>query len=295
MSMRLQLAQTTLDLLRSDEKVVVILGDVGTYGLRECFKEFPDRIYNIGILEQAMIGVAAGMSAAGLIPIVHSFAPFLTERCLEQIKLDFGYQELGGTFISVGGSYDYTKFGSTHHCPADVKVMTSIPNLEVVVPGTGEEFDSLMKATYNNNRPTYIRLSEHGNAASQPVEPGLMTVVQQGNLATVVAVGPMLEPVLQAAAGLDVTIVYYTTVSPFDGSQLSKFKSSSKILVCEPYYRGALTTDITDAMWPRPALVKNVGMPRQFVEHYGSKAQLDDFFGLNAEALRKELESLIAV
>ena len=294
MSMRRQLAQSVLNLLREDERVVVILGDVGTFGLRESFQEFPERIINIGILEQSMMGVAAGMSAAGLIPIVHSFAPFLTERCLEQIKIDFAYQELAGCFISIGASYDYATFGSTHHCPADVQVMTSIPGLDVVVPGTGDEFDTILKATYNSNRPKYFRLSEYGNASSQAVVPGKGTVVRVGSKATIVAVGPMLQPVLDACDGLDVSIVYYTTVTPFDGSELRKLASSSKILVCEPYYRGAMTTDIMDAMWPKPVMLKCVGMPKEFVSFYGHKDQLDEYFGISTAAVRKEVQALMS-
>ena len=293
MSMRRQLSETVLDLLRKDERVVVILGDVGTWGLRDCFKEFPNRIYNIGILEQAMIGVAAGVAAAGLIPIVHSFAPFLTERCLEQIKLDFAYQGLAGTFISVGGSYDYATFGSTHHCPADAQIMTSIPGLDVVVPGTGEEFDALLQATYDSNRPKYFRLSEHGNGQAQTVAPAKSSVVQVGSKATILAVGPMLRPVLEAAQGLDVSIVYTTTVAPFDGSELAKLDSSSKILLCEPYYRGVLSTGVMDAMWPRPVALKCVGMPLEFVGTYGNKAQLDEQFGLTGDGIRQEILAMI--
>lgn len=292
--MRRQLYQSVLELLRMDERVVVLLGDVGTFGMRDCFREFPGRIHNVGILEQAMAGMAAGMAMSGMIPIVHSFTPFLIERSLEQIKVDFGYQGLPGIFISIGGSYDYMAFGCTHHAPGDVQVMTSIPGIGVIVPGTGGEFDALLKASYNNGRAQYYRLSEASNRMPQPVQPGKGVVVKQGSRVTIVAVGPMLQPVLDAAEDLDVSIVYYTTVTPFDGAALAALPSSSTILLCEPYYRGGLSTAITEAMWPRPVALKCVGVPLKFAEHYGKREQQDEAFGLGQSHIRAHVEALLA-
>ena len=87
-----------------------------------------NRYYNIGICEPSMVNLAAGFSKVGLNPVVHTIAPFLIERSYEQIKLDFGYQNLNGNFISVGNSYDYAGLGCTHHCPSDVAILSAVPN-----------------------------------------------------------------------------------------------------------------------------------------------------------------------
>ena len=152
MSMRGQFVKTIESLIETDQQVVLLLGDIGVFGFRNSLREKPNRVYNIGILEQATVGVAAGLAKAGLIPIIHTIAPFLVERCFEQLKIDFGYQQLGGNFISVGASYDYSALGCTHHCPGDVGILKKIPNMEIIVPGTSQEFDQLFKEVYNNQR-----------------------------------------------------------------------------------------------------------------------------------------------
>jgi transketolase len=292
MSMRKQFVHTASRLLEQDERVVLLLGDIGVFGFRDAFKAFPDRVYNIGILEQATVSLAAGLAKTGMVPIIHTIAPFLTERCLEQIKIDFGYQGLGGNFITVGASYDYAALGCTHHCPGDVQVLSSIPGMEVVVPGCAAEFDSLLGAAYASPQPTYYRLSEASNGVSSDAGFGRAAVLKEGSAAVVVAVGPMLSSVMQAAEGLDVTVLYYTTVAPFDAATLQAH-ASRKVLLCEPYYRGGLVAEITEALWPEPVLVRSVGVPRRFLTNYGHMAEHDAALGLTPEAIRKDLELLI--
>jgi len=118
-TMREQMALTATDLFREDSRVAIVLAEISTDYFRDAFAHDPARAVNVGIMEQTMVGVAAGFAMEGYLPLVHTIAPFLAERALEQIKLDFGYQALEGTFASVGGSYDYTAEGFTHHAPAD--------------------------------------------------------------------------------------------------------------------------------------------------------------------------------
>ncbi|MFH1446422.1 MAG: hypothetical protein ABIG43_03310, partial [Chloroflexota bacterium] len=252
--MRRQLTKSVERLLTEDERIVLLLGDIGVFGFRNSFQKYPARVYNIGILEQSMISLAAGMSMTGLIPVVHTIAPFVIERCVEQLKDDFCYQKLGGNFISVGGAYDYAALGCTHHCPADVGLLKMLPGMEIVVPGTAEEFDLLFQQGYANNHPTYYRLSERENPCGFDVTFGKAIVIQEGSSATVVAVGPALKPVLEVVKGLDATLIYYTCVAPFDEATLKKYSISDKILVCEPYYSGSVTLDIIRAMWPTKIL-----------------------------------------
>src|SRR3989338_740432 len=157
--MRKQLADTVGDAIKADDKVVLLFGDVGTYGFRHSAAQFPERVHNVGILEQSMVSMAAGLSMQGIIPVVHTIATFLVERALEQIKDDFGYQRLGGNFVSIGASYDLVSWGCTHQCPGDVGILKNVPEVEIVVPGSAPEFDSLFKQSYDNGHPTYFRLS----------------------------------------------------------------------------------------------------------------------------------------
>lgn len=293
MSMRKQFVATVSQLLTEDRRLVLLLGDIGVFGFNDAARRFPDRVYNIGILEQATVSLAAGLAKTGLIPIVHTIAPFLTERCLEQIKVDFGYQALGGNFVTVGASYDYAALGCTHHCPGDVQAVTTVPGIEVIVPGTAAEFDRLFRETYDSGRPTYFRLAEAEHHAATSASFGQASVVKEGTAATVVVIGPLLESILDAVRNLDVTVLYYHTVQPFDGDMLRRHAPAGKVLLCEPYYRGGLAAEITEALWPRPVLLRSLGVPRRFLTNYGKVEQHDEAVGLTPDAIRAELEGLI--
>jgi transketolase len=290
--MRKQLVKTVERELAGDDRVVLLLGDIGVFGFRDSFKKFPERVLNIGILEAATVSLASGLAKTQLIPVVHTIAPFLVERSFEQLKVDFGYQHLGGNFISVGASYDYASLGCTHHCPGDVGILMNIPGMEIVVPGSSTEFDTLFHESYANGSPTYFRLSERENPDPQPVRFGRANVLKKGTRATVIAVGPVLRYVLPAVEGLDVGVLYYTTVAPFDSQTLREnLPASKRILLVEPFYSGTLTRDVCQAVHPSAVVVESVGVPREFLTRYGHAKDHDEYVGLTAGNIRARLES----
>ncbi len=291
--MRGQFVETVGRLLATDPRVVVLLGDIGVFGFRHAFAAYPDRVYNVGILEQATIGLAAGLARAGMIPIVHTIAPFLVERGLEQIKIDFGYQRLGGVFVSVGASFDYAALGCTHHCPADVPTLLAVPELDVFVPGHAAEFDAILGSHYGSGRASYIRLSEVQNQEMVAPEVGRAVMAKPGRRALVLAVGPMLAVALEAAEGLDVGVLYLSSLEPFDRTALNEHAMSGRILVCEPYQSGALASRIVEALWPRPVLIRHVGVPREFLRSYGTRAEHAEALGWTRKGVRRQLETLL--
>ena len=287
--MRKQFVKTIQEILYSNYKTVLLLGDIGVFGFREEIKSIPSRAYNIGILEQSTIGVAAGMAKEGLIPFVHTIAPFIVERAFEQLKIDFGCQELNGNFISVGGSYDYAALGCTHHCPADVSLMLSIPNMEVLIPGSSAELDALIKETYNNGNATYTRMSEYQHEEKISVKFGCGNIVKQGTAATIVCFGPMLREVIEATREMDVTVLYYSTVFPFDGKiLLDNFNET--IIICEPFYEGTVNHLIDTALIGKEYRKFNIGVPRKFLTNYGEKKEHDRFLGLDSIGVKEKIE-----
>lgn len=292
--MRKQFVKTVEDLMAQDERLVLLLGDIGVFGFRNAFKAYPERTYNIGVCEQAMTSMAAGLAKEGLIPVLHSIAPFVVERCFEQLKIDLCYQNLPANIVSVGSSYDYAALGCTHHCPGDVAVLRALPGMEIVVPGTPEEFDQLFRAAYTNNHPTYFRLGERSNQQSYEAEFGRAKVVQWGNLATVIAVGSTLTRVLDATKELDVAVLYYTTVTPFDVETLSQNCQSRKIILVEPYYAGVLVADIHLALGHTPVMIETIGVPHRFLTNYGHAEQHDEVIGLTSENIRARVEEVIS-
>lgn len=290
--MRKQFIKTVEEILAKDEKAILLLGDIGVFGFKNSFELYPNRVYNIGILEQSTIGVASGLNMAGFIPIIHTIAPFITERCFEQIKDDFGYQKLGGNIVSVGASYDYAALGCTHHCPADVNILMNIPDLQIIVPGTSEEFDTLFKQSYNNGIIKYFRLSERENQNKVSVKFGKANIIKKGKHGTVIAIGPLLDKVINATKNLDVTVIYLTTIRPFDTETIKKNIAGNKILICEPYYSGAITEDVIKSS-DKPLKIEFLGVPRKFLTNYGTVEEHDVNIGLTEKEIFKRISKLI--
>jgi transketolase len=293
---RKQLVRTVESALADDDRVILLLGDIGVFGFRNAFQRFPHRVYNIGILEQATISMAAGLALEGFTPIFHSIAPFTVERAFEQIKVDFGYQQLPGLIISVGASYDYAALGCTHHSPGDVALLRTVPGVQIVVPGSPGEFDQLFRETYKSGRVVYFRLSEQTHGVPvPPVSFGRAALIKQGRSGAVVTVGPLLGSVLAACQDLDVSVLYYSTVEPFDKNTLLQNCPTDKIALVEPFYEGTLSHDILSAMAGHRAVrVLSIGVPRRFLRSYGTAAEHNDDNGLTAHAIHAKLTDFLA-
>jgi transketolase len=294
LSMREQAGETAADLLDEDPRVAIVLAEISTGQFHRALRSHPERAVNVGIMEQTMVGVAAGFAMEGFLPVVHTITPFLVERPLEQIKLDFGYQGLRGMFVSVGGSYDYTSEGFTHHSPGDVQLMLTVPGMEVIVPGTADELDRLFRATYADGHPTYLRTSSASNEESRPVELGRLDVVRRGGRATVIAVGPMLAPTLAAIEGMDVTVLYVTTVWPFDADRLAREAADvPEVITVTPFLEGTLTPLVADALSHRPSRFDSIGIGREVLREYGTPRDHDRARGLDTAGIRERIARFV--
>ena len=258
--MRAAFARTASDLLDEDPRVALVLAEISVDGyFSRAVERHPERAVNIGIAEQAMVGVAAGFAMEGFHPIAHSIGAFVAERPYEQLKLDIGYQGLGGTFVGVGGSYDYAAEGATHHAPADAQVMTAIPRMQVLAPGHAREVDALLRATYANGEPTYLRLGRPRRTRSRSTSrrDGSRWCAR-GAGPTVVAFGPMLWPTLPACAGLDVTIRLRHEPAAVRRRRHSRPWSATHpvVVAVEPWYEGTAAAAVTAALAHRPRAVR---------------------------------------
>lgn len=295
-TMRAQMGITIEALMDVDPRLAVVLADISVGYFEEAGARHPGRILSLGIMEQTAVSLAAGLAIEGFIPVVHSITPFVVERPFEQIKDDFCYQGLGGNFISTGASYDYGTDGMTHYGMGDVPILRTLPGMEIVVPGTPGEFDALFREAYADGAPTYFRLAEQVNGADRLVRFGRLDVVRSGGRAVVIAVGPMLDRVAEAVEGLDLGVLYCTTVSPFDAATLRAAVGPgvAQVVVVEPYGAGALVPDIVAALRPDPVRVEAIGVPRRVLSRYGTIDQHDAEIGLTADAIRVRLEAFLA-
>ena len=280
--MRRQFRDTVLDLAKQDDRIVMILGDVSVYLFNDFKEKYPDRFYNMGICENTLISVAAGLSSLGFFPFVHSIAPFITERSLEQIKLDMCYNQFGGNIASCGASFDYAWDGPTHHCYTDLAILKTLPGMEVIQPGSRKEVDILIRSQYRNGKPTYFRLSDHPHDIDMPVEFGKGVVLKDcGASVTVMTAGPILGNVLEACRDLDVNLVYFHTLKPIDKEIISRFKDSRLLVIHDAY-------GLYEAICEVPNLsVSFHGMPDEFLSWYGDLHDVRKKIELDAASIRQ--------
>ena len=172
-------------------------------------------------------------------------------------------------------------------------MLRTIPGAQIILPGTPAEFDILFRSAYGNTHLTYFRLSEKSHDESLKIQFGRAAVLRRGKAGTVVAVGPILSSVLQATQGMDVSILYYSTVAPFDGDTLRENCPSGVIAVVEPFYQGTLTQDIMSAVNGQAVRLLSIGVPRRFLTRYGKSIEHDEQYGLTVPQLRKRLKEFV--
>ncbi|TLQ42517.1 transketolase family protein [Streptomyces marianii] len=287
-TMRDRFISTTTRLLDEDPRLALVLADISGDGFRPAARAHPDRVINVGIREQLMIGVGGGMALTGLRPVVHTFASFLVERPFEQIKLDFGHQGVGGVLVSAGASYDWPAGGFTHMAPGDVALLDTLDGWNVHVPGHPDEAEALLREAVPGDDRVYVRLSLQSNEQARPVDGTRFTAVREGRGGVVVAVGPMLDPVLAATGGMDVTVLYATTVRPFDASAVRRAagRGSADVVIVEPYLAGTSTAAVNDALADVPHRVLGLGVARRELRRYGRMDEHLAAHGLDPAGLR---------
>ncbi|MEU3853650.1 transketolase [Streptomyces sp. NPDC029554] len=291
-TMRDRFAPVVTRVLDEDPRVAVVLAEIGADGFAEAARRHPDRVVNVGIREQLMIGAAAGLALTGLRPVVHTFASFLVERPFEQVKLDLGHQDAGAVLVSAAASFDWPAGGYTHMAPGDVALLDTLDGWTVHVPGHPDEAETLLRhAIAAGDDKVYVRLSVQSNRQGLPVDGERFRTVREGRSGVVVAVGPLLDAVLAATEGLDVTVLYATTVRPFDGVSLRRATETAgaDVVLVEPYLAGTSTAAANDALADVPHRVLGLGVGRRELRRYGQVEEHAAAHGLDARSLRERI------
>jgi transketolase len=292
-TMRDRFARTTSRLLDEDPRLAVVLAEIGVSGLLRAMRRHPDRVINVGIREQLMISVASGLALAGMRPIAHSYTPFLVERPFEQVKLDLAHQGLGAILVSVGASYDASDSGRTHQAPEDVALLSTLPGWHIHVPGHPDEAELLLRNAVAGDDNVYLRLSAQANASPMPIQPDRFHVARRGSQATVIAVGPMLDRTLAATRELDVSVLYATTVRPFDAETLREELAAPVVVLAEPYLEGTSAASVSEALRETPHRLLSIGVRRAENRHYGTPEEHDAAHGLDVASLRRRIGQFI--
>lgn len=306
MSCRNNFVTTLEEVGGSDEKMVVLVGDISHFRLQPFAQKCQGRYYNVGICENTIVSMAAGLSMLGFIPVVHTISPFLVERSYEQIKLDFAYQNLGGNILTVGSAFDYAELGCTHHSYGDFALMKTIPGVNILYPASDIEFDTLFKQTYNNGQLNVYRLPYHNHTfplKKEEIEFSRIIHINKGENITIVVAGSQLEMVIQVLPsllemGIHPDILYVHTIRPLDIIKIKKsLEKTKKCLIIEEHCKyGGLFDDIVRETYNIHNIIfDSINIGNQFIRNYSSYEGLCDIIGFSKESIIKKVKRLCIV
>lgn len=289
MDQRETFAAVASTILDAQPELAIVLADISTDLFADAARRHPDRVINVGIREQLQLGVAGGLALTGRRPIVHTYAPFLIERAYEQIKIDLDHQGVGAVLVSVGASYDASELGRTHFGPTDVALIGTLADWTVYAPGHPAEVAQAIRDAARGDGRVYVRLEARSNA--HPHEN--VEVIRRGSAATVFAVGTTLDRVIDATAGMDVTLVYVNRPRPWPARRLRALTRTRDVVIVEPYLRGTSSVAVSDALRGEPHRYLSLGVGRVDRQLYGTPADHDRAHGLDVDGLRHAIDAFI--
>lgn len=297
-------ALTLEALAEEDERVVVVCSDsVGSSKLVRFKERFPDRLVNIGIAEQAMVGVAAGLANSGRRPVVSGASCFVTARALEQLKVDLAYSDADVVVCGMSPGVAYGELGPTHHSIEDLAWLRAIDNLAVVVPADPLETAQAVRAAVEHRGPVFVRVSRMPVPAVYPqdyrFELGRATRLAEGSDATVISHGTLLWVACEAAEalereGLSVRVVSMPSVSPLDVGEIVAAASDTGAIVTleEHSVRGGLGGAVAEVVvGTAPVPVRIMGFPTFLPT--GSAAWLLEHYGLSVAGVVSAVRDVV--
>ena len=305
--MRTAFFRTLLELAEHDERINLIVGDLG-FGVVEPFaQQFPKRFLNAGVAEQNMTGIAVGMALNGKIVFTYSIANFPILRCLEQIRSDVCYHDANVKIVAVGGGLAYGALGMSHHATEDLAIMRVLPKMVVVAPGDPVEVEYATRAIVARSGPCYLRLGRTGEKTIHnrniQFELGKAITVRDGGDLCLISTGGLLETALQVADGLaqegvQTRVLSMHTVEPLDvEAVVAAARETGAIVTLEEHsVRGGLGSAVAEVLaesGESRVPFKRLGLPSSFSDHVGSQEYLRDKFGISPPAIREALDTIL--
>lgn len=301
---RVAFAEELTALARADSRIVAVCNDsVGSSNLGAFQKEFPDRLVNVGIAEQNMVGVGAGLANAGMIPFVCAAAPFLSGRATEQIKADCAYSQYPVVLCGMSPGMAYGELGPTHHSIEDYAWMRAIAELTVMAPADPQETRQAVRWAASAGKPIYMRIPRFKIPAVNPsearFEPGRIATLREGSDVTVAAIGTMVSRALEAAdllamQGVSARVLNVSTLKPLDEETILKAaRETGRIVTAEEaVVGGGLGGAVAETVSQHhPVPMKILGVSG--FAPTGDTQFLLDHFGLNAQGIVKAALGLL--
>lgn len=322
--MRDAFAAALLEAADRDPRVVLLSGDIGNR-MFDSFKDrHPSRFFNCGVAEQSMLGVAAGMAMSGLRPVVYTIAPFVTFRCLEQIRVDLCYHRVPVVLVGVGAGLGYANLGATHHSCEDVAMLRTLPEMTVACPADPVEVRLALPAALRETGPVYLRIGKKGEPVVHSAPPhfelgrGIPMPAEIEEASSdptsdkrvppvwLLSTGTPLQSAVEGAtrlraAGIPIRVVSLHTVKPLDERLLLEaFTTGGLVVTLEEHSRigglgGAVAEWRCDREWERApgeslAPLVRLGTPDRFPHETCSPEEARRWAGLTAEQIAETIQ-----
>lgn len=297
-------SDTLVALAEADPRVVAVANDsIGSSNLKEFKQRFPDRLVNVGIAEQNMVGIGAGLANGGLIPFVCGASCFITGRALEQVKVDLGYSRANVKLCGMSSGVAYGELGPTHHSIEDLAWTRAIANMTVIVPSDPTETAAALRAAATYDGPVFLRLSRmpvpeiHLNGCDFRI--GRADILRAGSDLTIIANGVMACRALEAASlleadGIRAAVLNMSTVRPLDRATIREAAAAGPIITVEEHtvyggLGGAVAEVVVESS---PVRMRLLGFPGEFAPT-GSPQFLFEHFGLTPDKIRLAAMKLV--
>ena len=289
--------------LGEDNRTFLLLNDTGEYVFREFRLRFPHQLINVGIAESNLVGIAAGLAAAGYVPFTYSIAAFYA-RAYEQIRVDCCYNRANVKLIGIGAGISYGTMGPTHHTIDDIAAFRALPNMAIFSPADPVEAALLIKSAFVWEGPVYLRLGLAGepiiNATNYKPVIGIPTILREGTDIAIIATGRIVSEAIKtadmlASNGISCSVTNIHTLKPFDPRRLSKEFRCNNILTLEEHnIQGGLGSLVAEGLAEggyRSRLIR-CGLLDTFCPTYGSREYLYKYLRLDAISIAERIDRL---
>ena len=305
---RQAICQVLTEKAAKDKDIVVLCCDSrGSASMTPFAKAYPDQFVEVGIAEQNLVGISAGLAKCGKKPFAASPVCFLTTRSYEQCKVDVAYSGTNVTLIGISGGVSYGALGMSHHSAQDIAAMSAIPNMRVYLPSDRHQTRKLIEALLRDEKPAYVRVGRNPvediyQEQCCPFTMDRATVLREGTDGAVIACGEMVKPALEAAKLLAAKHIYVTVLDmyclkPLDTEAVIRAAKNARAVVTAEEHSpfgglGSMVAQVVGANCPRP--IANLSLPDEPVIS-GTSPEIFDYYGLNAQGIAGQMEALLKV
>ena len=288
------------DIAKNDRDVIFLTADMGAFSLVRFKKDLEKQYINVGVAEQNMVSVAAGLALSGKKVYIYSIVPFVTQRCYEQIKIDLSLMNIPVTIIGSGPGFSYNSDGPTHHASQDIANIRTLPNMTILSPSDSEMAKGFASLSYKHNGPTYIRLDKgkYPSLYKKKDYSQGFGFIKKGQNLTIITTGIIIHKVLHVCEELkknsiEANIIDIYRLKPLNKKVLLKILKDSKNIVTveESSIVGGLGSIISELLADNDLQIplKRIGSPDEYCYLYSNRDCIHTKYGLDATGITENI------